>query len=197
MLLLRYRSHIQLTLIFYFIYICNGCALILLNGHLSHGYYVSPSESFKCKLPGGVLSRQVKITDSSSPSGETVTLKLDFGLLWRVDHLKIGKHKLAIIDTNNIKRKSLEDAKNLYFKDYLEKNLDIVEIEWEQYNFINGNEVLLLNTYLKWEDNEENRQLLFSIDNDYLNVIHHTQNISDKIEKITSNSLDVYKSCEF
>ena len=177
--------------------ISGGCALFLLNGNLSHGYYISPSESFKCKLPGGVLSRQIEITDSSSFAGETVTLKLNFGLLWRVDHLKIGKHKLAILDTSNIKRIILEDAKNLYFKEYLEKNLDVVDIEWEQYNIVNENEVLLVSAYLKWGSNEENRQLLFSVDNGYLNVIHHAQNISDKIEKITSNSLDVYKSCEF
>ena len=174
-----------------------ACALVLLNGHLSHGYYVSPSKSFKCKLPGGVLSRQLEIRDSSNPSGETVTLNLKFGLLWRVDHLKIGVHKLAMIDKKDVKRKSLDQAKELYINNYLRMNLDSVEIEWEQYNYVNGNEVLLLSVHLKWGEDEESRQLLFSIDNEYLNIIHHTQNISKQLQKITSNSLDVYKSCEF
>ena len=173
------------------------CALLLLNGHLSHGYYVSPSETFKCKLPGGAFSRQLNISDRHNSMGETVTFKLDTGLLWRVDHLHLNDHKLANLSGLRNRREQLEQAKLNYIKFHLETNIDIVEINWEQYKRVNETEVLIAHTYLKWDKLEENRELLFSINGDYLNVLHYAQNISTKLQNITSGSLGLYKSCEF
>lgn len=191
--------HCALKIIYlaFYVFTISSCALLLLNGHLSHGYYVSPSESFKCKLPGGAFSTQLKITDRSNAIGETVTFKLDAGLLWRVDHLRLGHHKLASLDKIADKREQLEKVKINYFKHHLDSNLDIVEINWEQYKRVNDREVLITNTYLKWDASEETRELLFSINGDYLNVLHYTQNVSSKLQNITSGVLGLYKSCEF
>ena len=187
---------INILVIVFFTVVTCSCALLLLNGHLSHGYYISPSETFKCKLPGGVFSRQLAVTDDSNTLGETVTFKLNLGLLWRVDHLRLGRHKLAILDKST-RRERLDQAKLNYFKYHLEPNLDDVDISLEYFKKINGAEVLTVQTYLKWKDKEEDRELLFSINNDYLNIIHHSQNISDNLQKITFGSEDLYKSCEF
>ena len=175
----------------------SSCVLLLLNGHLSHGYYISETESFKCKLPGGVFSRQLKIIDDSNSLGETVIFKLDLGLLWRVDHLKLGEHKVALVDQSLTLRENLDEAKNKYFLYHLIPNLDTVEVNWEHFNKINKSEVLIVHTYMKWDNQEEKRELLFSIDNGYLNVIHHAQNISSNLQKITFGAKDMYKSCQF
>jgi len=179
------------------IFILSGCALLLLNENLSFGYYVSPSESFRCKLPGGAYSTQLNITDRSNSNGETVTFKLDTGLLWRVDHLRLGHHKLASLDNTANKREQLEEAKIIYFKHHLEPSVDIAEIKWEQFRKTNETEVLVTYTYFKWEKAEETRELLFSIDGEYLNVLHYAQNVSSKLQNITSGSLGLYKSCQF
>lgn len=181
----------------FFIFTISSCALLLLNGHLSHGYYVSPSESFKCKLPGGAFSTQLKISDRSNSIGETVTFKLDTGLLWRVDHLHLDHHKLANLSGLKNRREQLEQAKLNYIKYHLETNVDIVEINWEQYKRVNEIEVLIANMYIQWDASEETRELLFSIDDNYLNVLHYAQNISSVSQNITSGSLGLYKSCEF
>ena len=181
----------------FFVFTIPSCALLLLNGHLSHGYYVSPSESFKCKLPGGAFSTQLKISDRRNSIGETVTFKLDSGLLWRVDHLRLDQHKLAKLNGLKSKRKQLDEAKLNYFKYHLHPNVDITEINWEQFKRVNETEVLIAHTYLKWDKLEENRELLFSINGDYLNVLHYAQNISTELQNITSGSLGLYKSCEF
>ncbi len=183
-------------ILFVTITLCS-CALILLNGRLSHGYYISSDDSFKCKLPGGVLSTQLEISDSNNSLGETVTFKHRLGLLWRVDHLKVSHHRLAIIDNSKNRRENLEQAKVNYIKYYLANNVDIIDINWELFDRVNDNDVLLVNAYLKWGEKEEGRELLFSINNNYLNVIHHSQNISSKLQKITSGAVDLYKSCEF
>ena len=181
----------------FFVFTIPSCALLLLNGHLSHGYYVSPSESFKCKLPGGAFSTQLNISDRSNSIGETVTFKLDTGLLWRVDHLHLNDHKLANLSGLKNRREQLEQAKLNYIKFHLETNIDIVEINWEQFKRVNETEVLIAHTYLKWDKLEEKRELLFSINGDYLNVVHYAQNISTELQNITSGSLGLYKSCEF
>ena len=88
----------------------SSCVLLLLNGNLSHGYYEANSQTFKCKLPGGALSSQVEVTDRVNELGETVTFTLDLGLLWRLDHLRIGKHKLANIEAGADRRMQLDQA---------------------------------------------------------------------------------------
>ena len=69
----KYRILCRISVLLVLLMSLTSCVVLLLNGHLSHGYYVSPSESFKCKLPGGAFCRQLKITDSSNAIGETVT----------------------------------------------------------------------------------------------------------------------------
>jgi len=194
--------HFLLSALKYFcltfcIFTISSCVLLLLNGHLSHGYYISPSESFKCKLPGGAFSTQLKISDRSNSIGETVTFKLDTGLLWRVDHLHLDHHKLANLSGLKSRREQLEQAKLNYFKHHLQHNVDIAEINWEQYKRVNEIEILIAHTYLKWDKSEETRELLFSIDGQYLNVIHYSQNISSELQNITSGAFGLYKSCKF
>jgi len=174
-----------------------SCALLLLNGHLSRGYYEANSGTFKCKLPGGALSSKVEVEDRINELGETVTFSLNIGLLWRVDHLRIGKHKLAIIESSEDKRLQLDQAKDQYMSLYLAQHADQVEIKWEQFTFIDNVEVLLTNTYVKWDDKEETREVLFSIDGDYLNVIHYAQNVSDNLQTFTTGAAGFYKSCQF
>lgn len=179
----------------------SGCVALLLNGHLSFNHYEAKSETFKCKLPGGALSSRLDVTDRSNAIGETVTFSLDLGLLWRIDHLLIGKHKLAMIDKTSSspekKRKQLDLAKESYISSYLEQNTDSVEIKWEQFIAANDVEVLLTNAYVKWEDREEVRELLFSIDGDYLNIIHYAQNVSSELQTFTTGAKGFYKSCQF
>lgn len=178
-----------------------SCALLLLNGHLSRGYYEAKSETFRCKLPGGALSSKVEIMDRSNELGETATFTLNFGLLWRIDHLRIGKHKLAMIDNtnNNLehKRVQLDQAKDNYMSLYLAQNAEQVEVEWEQFIIVDDAEVLLTNTYVKWDGQEEKREVLFSIDGDYLNVVHFAQNMSSNLQTFTTGAAGFYKSCEF
>jgi len=179
----------------------SGCVALLLNGHLSFNHYEAKSETFKCKLPGGALSSRLDVTDRSNAIGETVTFSLDLGLLWRIDHLLIGKHNLAMIDKTSSspenKRKQLDLAKESYISSYLEQNTDSVEIKWEQFIAANDVEVLLTNAYVKWEDREEVRELLFSIDGDYLNIIHYAQNVSSELQTFTTGAKGFYKSCQF
>jgi len=178
-----------------------SCALLLLNGHLSRGFYEAKSETFRCKLPGGALSSKVEVMDRSNELGETATFTLNIGLLWRIDHLRIGKHKLAMIDnTNNSlehKRVQLDQAKNNYMSLYLAQNADKVEVEWEQFMIVDDAEVLLTSTYVRWDDQEEKREVLFSIDGDYLNVVHFAQNMSSNLQTFTTGAVGFYKSCEF
>ena len=178
-----------------------GCVALLLSGHLSFSHYESKSGTFKCKLPGGALSSRLEVTDRSNEIGETATFNLDLGLLWRIDHLRIGKHKLAMLDHTvdkpEIKRLQLDKAKEDYFNHYLKKNTDNVEVKWEQFDQVDGVEVLVVNTYIKWEDKEEVRELLFSIDGDYLNVVHFAQNLSNELQTFTAGAKGFYKSCEF
>jgi len=147
-----------------------------MNGSLSHGHYHAKSQTFKCKLPGGALSSSVDVLDRMNELGETVTFTLDLGLLWRLDHLLIGEHKLAKIDLS-------QDNK--------------VELEWEQYQIVGDAEVLLTSAFVTWDDQEERRELLFSIDGDYVNVIHYAQNMSSKLQNFTTSAAGFYKSCEF
>ena len=174
-----------------------SCTLLLLNGHLSLGSYEAKSATFKCKLPGGALSAMVDVMDRINELGETVTFTLDIGLLWRLDHLRIGKHKLAMFETSLDKRQQLDQAKDNYMGLYLSQNADQVEVEWEQYIVVNDVEVLLTSTYVKWDDQEEKRELLISIDGDYLNVIHYAQNISSELQTFTTNAASFYKGCVF
>ena len=174
-----------------------SCTLLLLNGRLSLGSYESKSATFKCRLPGGALSKRVDVLDRINDLGETVTFTLDIGLLWRLDHLRIGKHKLAKFETSLDKRQQLDQAKDNYMGLYLSQNADQVEIEWEQYIVVNDVEVLLTSTYVKWNDQEEKRELLFSIDGDYLNVVHYAQNVSSSLQNFTTNAVGFYKGCEF
>jgi len=168
-----------------------------MNGNLSHGYYQASSQTFKCKLPGGALSTSVDVIDRANDLGETVTFSHEIGLLWRLDHLRIGKHKLAHIDTSQDQRIQLEQAKDNYMSFYLTQHADQVEIEWEQYLTVGDAEVLLTNTYVKWNDKEETRELLFSVDGDYVNVVHYAQNVSKKLNSFTTNALGFYENCEF
>ena len=178
-----------------------SCTLVLLNGNLSFGYYEPKSKTYKCKLPGGALSTKLGIVDRSNDIGETVTFSLNLGLLWRLDHLLIGKHKLAMLDNTKsspeAKRLQLDKAKEDYFNLYLTKNTDFVDVKWEQFDYVNEVEVLLASTYIKWEDKEEVRELLFSIDGDYLNIIHFAQNLSSDLQTFTTGAKGFYKSCEF
>ncbi len=179
----------------------SGCVALLLNGHLSFNHYEAKSGTFKCKLPGGALSSRLYVTDRSNDIGETATFSLDIGLLWRIDHLLIGKHKLAMLDNSSInlelRRKQLDLAKENYISNYLAKSTDRVEIKWEQFTAVNDVEVLLTNTYVKWEDKEEIRELLFSMDGEYLNVIHYAQNVSSELQTFTTGAKGFYKSCQF
>ncbi len=184
-----------------FLFVLSGCVAVLLSGHLSFNHYEPKSGSFKCKLPGGALSSKLEISDRSNEIGETVTFSLKLGLLWRLDHLLIGKHKLAMIDKSSnspeARRLQLDRAKEDYFNLYLTQNTDIVEVKWEQFDYVGDAEVLLANTYIKWDEEEEVRELLFSIDGDYLNIIHFAQNLSSDLQTITSGAKGFYKDCEF
>ncbi len=193
----KYRILCRISVLLVLLMSLTSCVVLLLNGHLSHGYYVSPSESFKCKLPGGAFSRQLKITDRSNAIGETVTFKLEPGLLWRIDHLHLVHHELANFDSLTNRREQLEVVKSTYFKNHLLSNLEIAEIKSEQYKQINEVEVLIVYAYLQWDNAEDNRELLFSIDGDYLNVLHYAQNISENLQTITSGVTGLYKSCQF
>ncbi|MCZ6564621.1 MAG: hypothetical protein O6852_00575 [Gammaproteobacteria bacterium] len=193
----KYRILCRISVLLVLLMSLTSCVVLLLNGHLSHGYYVSPSESFKCKLPGGAFSRQLKITDRSNAIGETVTFKLEPGLLWRIDHLHLVHHELANFDSLTNRREQLEVVKFNYFKNHLLSNLEIAEIKSEQYKQINEVEVLIVYAYLQWDNAEDNRELLFSIDGDYLNVLHYAQNISENLQTITSGVTGLYKSCQF
>ena len=175
----------------------SSCVLLLTDGRLSHGYYVSQSETFRCRLPGGVLSRQLLIWDQRSAVGESVTFKLGSRLLWRVDHLHLSQLKLEGLDKIEARRAQLEKGKENYFKYYLLPNLGRAEIKWEIYEQAGGTEVLISHTYLKSDGMEGVRELLFSVDGNYLNVLHHAQNISGNLETIIPGSLGLYKSCEF
>ena len=193
----KYRILCRISVLLVLLMSLTSCVVLLLNGHLSHGYYVSPSESFKCKLPGGAFSRQLKITDRSNAIVETVTFKLEPGLLWRIDHLHLVHHELANFDSLTNRREQLEVVKFNYFKNHLLSNLEIAEIKSEQYKQINEVEVLIVYAYLQWDNAEDNRELLFSIDGDYLNVLHYAQNISENLQTITSGVTGLYKSCQF
>jgi len=193
----KYRILCRISVLLVLLMSLTSCVVLLLNGHLSHGYYVSPSESFKCKLPGGAFSRQLKITDRSNAIGETVTFKLEPGLLWRIDHLHLVHHELANFDSLTNRREQLEVVKFNYFKNHLLSNLEIAEIKSEQYKQINEVEVLIVYAYLQWDNAEDNRELLFSLDGDYLNVLHYAQNISENLQTITSGVTGLYKSCQF
>ncbi len=179
----------------------SGCVALLLNGHLSFSHYEAKSGTFKCKLPGGALSSRLDVIDRSNAIGETVTFSLDLGLLWRIDHLLIGKHKLAMLNNQSSslkeRRNQLDLAKQNYISGYLAQNTDGVEIKWEQFVAVNNAEVLIANTYVKWEDREEVRELLFSIDGDYLNIIHYAQNVSTELQTFTTGAKGFYKSCNF
>ena len=192
---------IKVLLVLVISILISGCAAVLLSGHLSFNHYESKTGTFKCKLPGGALSSKLEVSDRSNDIGETVTFSLSLGLLWRIDHLLIGKHKLAMIDktTNSpeVRRLQLDKAKEDYFNLYLIQNTDIVEVKWEQFDYVNEVEVLLASTYIKWEDEEEVRELLFSIDGDYLNIIHFAQNLSSDLQTFTTGAKGFYKSCEF
>jgi len=174
-----------------------SCALMLLNGHLSHGHYEAKSQTFKCKLPGGAFSSKVEIMDRSNELGETATFSLNIGLLWRIDHLRIGKHKLAILESSVDRRQQLDQAKNNYMSLHLAQHTDQVEVDWEQFIVVDDVEVLLTQTYIKWDGNEEKRELLFSIDGDYLNIVHFAQNLSSDLQTFTTGAAGFYKSCEF
>lgn len=188
---------LKLALISAIIIPISSCALLLLNGHLSRGYYEAKSETFKCKLPGGALSTKVEIIDRSNELGETATFSLNLGLLWRIDHLRLGRHKLARLDSSKDRRQQLDQAKENYMDLYLAKHAEQVEVEWEQFMAVDDVEILLTNTYVKWDDKEEKRELLFSIDGDYLNVIHYAQNLSSNLQTFTTGAAGFYKSCEF
>ncbi|MBT8125661.1 MAG: hypothetical protein KJO81_12610 [Gammaproteobacteria bacterium] len=164
---------------------------------MRHGYCEAKSETFRGKLPGGALSSNVEIMDRSNELGETATFTLNVGLLWRIDHLRIGKHKLAILDTSVDKRQQLDQAKDNYMSSYLAQNADQVEVEWEQFMAVDDVEVLFTNTYVNWDDQEEKRELLLSIDGDYLNVVHFAQNMSSNLQTFTTGAAGFYKSCEF
>lgn len=174
-----------------------SCTLLLLNGNLSLGSYESKSNTFKCKLPGGALSKKVKIEDRGNELGETVTFSLDIGLLWRIDHLYIGKHKLAMLDVSVDRRQQLNAAKDNYMSLYLAQHAEKVEVEWEQYVVVDKTELLLAKTFVKWGGNEEERELLFSVDGDYLNVVHYAQNLSSNLQSFTTGAVGFYKGCEF
>jgi len=196
---LRQFSNFPLKLFFIPIIIFStaSCALLLLNGNLSRGYYEAKSGTFKCKLPGGALSSKVEVMDRINELGETVTFSLNLGLLWRLDHLRIGKHKLAMIESSADRRTQLDQAKDHYMSLYLAQHADQVEIKWEQFLIVNDTEVLLTNTYVKWDDKEEIRELLFSVDSGYINVIHFAQNVSDNLQSFTTGAAGFYKSCQF
>jgi len=197
-----YNAHISKVLfLFAFFIFVSGCAAVLLSGHLSFNHYESKTGTFRCKLPGGALSSKLDVTDRSNDIGETVTFSLNLGLLWRIDHLLIGKHKLAMVNKTvnspEVRRLQLDKAKEDYFNLYLSQNTDHVEVKWEQFDYVNDVEVLIASTYIKWEDEEEVRELLFSIDGDYLNIIHFAQNISNDLQTITTGAKGFYKSCSF
>ncbi len=175
----------------------SSCMLLLTNEHLSHGYYVSPSETFRCKLPGGALSRQLHIRDQRNAVGETVTFKLGPHLLWRVDHLHLSQIKLKDMDKVRDRRAQLEKGKEHYFKYYLLPNLGSAEIRWERYEQTDDTEVLIAHTHLESDGMAGVRELLFSVDGDYLNVVHHVQGISGNLENIIQGSFGLYKNCEF
>jgi len=175
----------------------SSCTLLLLNGNISLGSYESKSRTFKCKLPGGALSKKVKVEDRSNELGETVTFSLDIGLLWRIDHLLIGKHKLAMLDISADRRQQLDLAKDNYMSLYLAQHAEKVEVEWEQYVVVDKTELLLAKTFVKWDGNEEERELLFSVDGEYLNVIHYAQNLSSNLQSFTTGAAGFYKGCEF
>ncbi|MXY14342.1 MAG: hypothetical protein F4X93_04730 [Proteobacteria bacterium] len=179
------------------IVLISSCAAFLLNGHLSHGYYISPDKTFRCKLPGGALSRQLHIWDQRSASGATVTFMLGSRLLWRVDHLHLSRLKLKDLDKDKERRVQLERGKEHYFRYYLLPNLGPAEIKWERYERAGETEVLIAHTYLKSDGMEGIRELLFSVDGVYLNVLHHAQGISENLENIIPGSLALYKGCEF
>jgi len=168
-----------------------------MNGNLSHGYYQASSETFKCKLPGGALSSSVQVVDRSNDLGETVTFSHEIGLLWRLDHLRIGKHKLAHINTAADRRGQLDQAKDNYMSFYLSQHADQVEVEWEQFLVVEDAEVLLTRTYVKWDEKEEERELLFAIDGEYVNVVHYAQNVSSSLQSFTTSAADFYKDCDF
>lgn len=175
----------------------SSCAMFLLNGNLSHGYYEASSKTFRCRIPGGVLSRQLHIWDQSSAIGESVTFKLGSRLLWRVEHLRLVRLELAGLDRVQDRREQLERGKKNYFKHYLLPDLGTAEIRWERYERTEDTEVLIVHTYLESDGMAGVRELLFSVDGEYLNVVHHAQGISDNLENIIPGSFGLYKSCEF
>ena len=191
----------KISLIIFFILISiscfSSCTLLLLNGNLSLGKYESSRHSFICKLPGGTLSKKVKVEDRSNELGETVIFSLDIGLLWRIDHLAIAKHKLATFDVSADRRQQLDSAKENYINSYLAQHTEKVEVEWEQYIVVNKEELLLIKTFIKWDDIEEEREILFSVDGGYLNIVHYAQNLSNTLQSFTTGAVGFYKGCEF
>ena len=175
----------------------SSCMLLLTNGRLSHGHYISPSETFRCRLPGGALSRQLHIWDQRSAVGETVTFRLSSRLLWRVDHLHLSQLKLKDLDKVQDRRAQLEKGKEHYFEYYLLPKLGPAQIRWERYERTDDVEVLIVHTHLESDGMVGVRELLFSVDGDYLNVVHHAQSISGNLENFILGSFGLYKSCEF
>jgi len=141
--------------------------------------------------------RKLKLWIVVSELGETVTFSLNIGLLWRIDHLRIGIHRLAILEGSTDRRQQLDQAKYNYISLHLAQHTDQVEVDWEQFIVVDDVEVLLTQTYVKWDGNEEKRELLFSIDGDYLNIVHFAQNLSSDLQTFTTGAAGFYKSCEF
>lgn len=175
----------------------SSCSMLLLNGNLSHGYYEASSKTFRCRVPGGILSRQLHIRDQRGTIGESVTFKLGSRLLWRVEHLRLDRLELANLDRVRDRREQLERGKRNYFKHYLLPDLGTAEIQWERYERTEDAEVLVAHTYLESDGMAGIRELLFSVDGDYLNVVHHAQSISGNLENIIQGSFWLYKNCEF
>ena len=129
--------------------------------------------------------------------GTSVTFRLGSRLLWRVDHLHLSRLKLEGLDEDKGRRAQLERGKEHYFKYYLLPNLGPAEIKWERYERAGETEVLIAHTYLKSDGMKGIRELLFSVDGNFLNVLHHAQGISENLESIIPGSLALYESCEF
>ena len=129
--------------------------------------------------------------------GGTVTFKLGSRLLWRVDHLHLSRLKLKDLDKTEGRRAQLERGKAHYFRYYLLPNLGSAEIRWERYERADETEVLIAHTHMKSDGMDGIRELLFSVDGDHLNVLHHAQGISENLESIIPGSLALYESCEF
>ena len=176
----------------------SGCGGQALRGQNHGGQYESDQGIFTCRVP--VSGSSVRMVDSSSSEGDSVTFQKGFQDLYRVDAFRRFGHMISMVPVNEDPYKEASDAVNLLNSVMLEPSFGELEMHVSRPVLIDGRHGHLQIATFDSGRGMETRGFLVQVSENTVSHMHYSHfelRGASHAETIESRLTSFAKSCSF